>query len=527
MQNFAAPPAPGAAVPREAPQLAGEPFAPAAQTPAWGSVPPYAAQHALVAAPQHAAAWGAVPPAPQHALVAAPYGFAPVAAARPAPPPPCLPAVAPDNALTALERALAPKVEPTPAFLELERWVEAHVANVGRRRSVLDAAESLEDLKACDAEELEEILDLNTWPRLARQRFLGAWAQLKDEEEAEEEEGALVPFTLPRFTVDPDREALVARVARAGRDAMDVDGGGDVAAPVQEDDDVEAPAPGADMTGETSNHESEPDDDEAPAPAAADEVPLPAVAPRSATGALIARAAPIERTTAPRPSGDERCTSVTNAREYVASRMSSGRTLAQATAELKYDIKRGYFRVLTEDDDAEAAPAPAVEARPTPPKISRPPPPKPSRPSRAPEERFRVGERVEVRYRQGPRWYRARVATVNVYDARAYHVVFDDGDSESNVRSPFIRRVYSKAPRRVTPTHRKRPAPRMTCPICLDTLRNDACAQHLTCGHAFHTKCLRELADHVRLSSHTRRSLAVSCPLCRTVTRAEVGGADI
>ena len=514
-----------AAAPREAPQPAGEPLAPAAQTPEYRCVPPaYAPQHALVAAPPPGAAWGAVPPAyaPQHALVASPYGFPPVAA-----PPPPYPAVAPDNALTALERALAPKVEPTPAFLELERWVEAHVANVGRRQSVLDAAESLEDLKACDAEELEEILDLNTWPRLARQRFLGAWAQLKDEEEAEEEEGALVPFTLPRFTVDPDREALVARVARAGRDAMDVDGGGDVAAPVQEDDDVEAPAPGADMTGETSNHESEPDDDEAPAPAAADEVPLPAVAPRSATGALIARAAPIERTTAPRPSGDERCTSVTNAREYVASRMSSGRTLAQATAELKYDIKRGYFRVLTEDDDAEAAPAPAVEARPTPPKISRPPPPKPSRPSRTAEERFRVGERVEVRYRQGPRWYRARVATVNVYDARAYHVVFDDGDSESNVRSPFIRRVYSKAPRRVTPTHRKRPAPRMTCPICLDTLRNDACAQHLTCGHAFHTKCLRELADHVRLSSHTRRSLAVSCPLCRTVTRAEVGGADI
>ena len=32
--------------------------------------------------------------------------------------------------------------------------------------------------------------------------------------------------------------------------------------------------------------------------------------------------------------------------------MSSGRTLAQATAELKYDIKRGYFRVLTEDEEA-------------------------------------------------------------------------------------------------------------------------------------------------------------------------------
>ena len=112
------------------------------------------------------------------------------------------PAVAPDNALTALERALAPKVEPTPAFLELERWVEAHIANVGRRRSVLDAAESLEDLKACDAEELEEILDLNTWPRLARQRFLGAWRELKVETQEEEvEEGALVPFALPTFAV--------------------------------------------------------------------------------------------------------------------------------------------------------------------------------------------------------------------------------------------------------------------------------------------------------------------------------------
>ena len=127
MQNLAAA-APGlAAAPRDAPQLAGEPLAPAAPTPAWGAVPPAYAQHALVAAPQHAAAWGAVPPqyVAQHALVAAPYGFPPVAAA-----PPPYPAVAPDNALTALERALAPKVEPTPAFLELERWVEAHVANV-------------------------------------------------------------------------------------------------------------------------------------------------------------------------------------------------------------------------------------------------------------------------------------------------------------------------------------------------------------------------------------------------------------
>ena len=237
MQQQSSPAVGAGAAPRDAPQLAGEPFAPAAQTPAWGAVPPAYAQHALVAAPQHAAAWGAVPPhaaawgavppayapqqalvaapppgaawgavppayAPQHALVPAPYGFPPVAAPQQNVPPPPYPAVAPDNALTALERALAPKVEPTPAFLELERWVEAHVANVERRRSVLDAAESLEDLKACDAEELEEILDLNTWPRLARQRFLGAWRELKGEAQEEEvEEGALVPFALPTFAV--------------------------------------------------------------------------------------------------------------------------------------------------------------------------------------------------------------------------------------------------------------------------------------------------------------------------------------
>ena len=70
-------------------------------------------------------------------------------------------------------------------------------------------------------------------------------------------------------------------------------------------------------------------------------------------------------------------------------------------------------------------------------------------------------------------------------------------------------------------------AARNSCAVCFGALDSGEALVHGTCGHAFHTKCLRELADHVRLSSHTRRSLAVSCPLCRTVTRAEVGGADI
>ena len=48
-------------------------------------------------------------------------------------------------------------------------------------------------------------------------------------------------------------------------------------------------------------------------------------------------------------------------------------------------------------------------------------------------------------------------------------------------------------------------------------------AHVLQCSHAFHADCLRQMAGHVRLSSHTRRSITVSCPLCRKVTRAEVG----
>jgi hypothetical protein len=65
-------------------------------------------------------------------------------------------------------------------------------------------------------------------------------------------------------------------------------------------------------------------------------------------------------------------------------------------------------------------------------------------------------------------------------------------------------------------------APTSPCAICMSMIVAED-AHWLQCGHAFHTDCLREMAGHVRLSSHTRRSIAVSCPLCRKVTRAEVG----
>ena len=65
------------------------------------------------------------------------------------------------------------------------------------------------------------------------------------------------------------------------------------------------------------------------------------------------------------------------------------------------------------------------------------------------------------------------------------------------------------------------PLPTDPCAICMSTITEDACI--LECGHAFHAACLGDLADHVRLAAPTRRSLGVSCPLCRKTTRAEVG----
>ena len=67
------------------------------------------------------------------------------------------------------------------------------------------------------------------------------------------------------------------------------------------------------------------------------------------------------------------------------------------------------------------------------------------------------------------------------------------------------------------------PLPTEPCAICMSIISEDACV--LACGHAFHAACLGEMADVVRVSAPTRRSLGVTCPLCRKVTRAGVGAA--
>ena len=68
------------------------------------------------------------------------------------------------------------------------------------------------------------------------------------------------------------------------------------------------------------------------------------------------------------------------------------------------------------------------------------------------------------------------------------------------------------------------PLPTEPCAICMSVITEDACI--LGCGHAYHARCLGDLADHVRLAAPTRRSLGVSCPLCRKVTRAGVGAEE-
>ena len=68
------------------------------------------------------------------------------------------------------------------------------------------------------------------------------------------------------------------------------------------------------------------------------------------------------------------------------------------------------------------------------------------------------------------------------------------------------------------------PLPTEPCAICMTAITEDVCV--LDCGHAFHAACLGEMADVVRVSAPTRRSLGVTCPLCRKVTRAGVGAAE-
>ena len=58
-------------------------------------------------------------------------------------------------------------------------WVNENVGSEDLRAKVTAVAVCLDDLKACELEDLEEELNLASWPGLAKKRFLKAWRALK------------------------------------------------------------------------------------------------------------------------------------------------------------------------------------------------------------------------------------------------------------------------------------------------------------------------------------------------------------
>ena len=67
------------------------------------------------------------------------------------------------------------------AAAELDAWLQEHVAEP-RRTLARGAASNLSDFATCEAEDLEDCLQISTWPPLARSRFLRAWRKLKGDE---------------------------------------------------------------------------------------------------------------------------------------------------------------------------------------------------------------------------------------------------------------------------------------------------------------------------------------------------------
>ena len=61
----------------------------------------------------------------------------------------------------------------------LDRWLGENVETDENRDRVRSAASGLGDLRACGLEDLQEELDLASWPGLAKKRFLKAWRVLK------------------------------------------------------------------------------------------------------------------------------------------------------------------------------------------------------------------------------------------------------------------------------------------------------------------------------------------------------------
>ena len=70
---------------------------------------------------------------------------------------------------------------------ELDAWLGTSLGPENLRAEVRQACGgSLEDLRACELEDLESELSLSSWPPLERQRFLRAWRELRGEDDVDD-----------------------------------------------------------------------------------------------------------------------------------------------------------------------------------------------------------------------------------------------------------------------------------------------------------------------------------------------------
>ena len=90
----------------------------------------------------------------------------------------------------------------------LEDWLNRNVETEQYRSRVRCVALGLGDLCACELVDLEEDLDLASWPSLAKKRFLKAWRALK-------KEGAAAPLEEAPRPPSPPPPGPPAQVAPA------------------------------------------------------------------------------------------------------------------------------------------------------------------------------------------------------------------------------------------------------------------------------------------------------------------------
>ncbi len=92
---------------------------------------------------------------------------------------------------------------------ELDTWLGTSIGAEPLRAEVRQACGgSLEDLRSCELEDLENELSLSTWPPLERQRFLSAWRGLRGENDVDE--AAADDAALDDAAADTDEEPAAA-----------------------------------------------------------------------------------------------------------------------------------------------------------------------------------------------------------------------------------------------------------------------------------------------------------------------------